>query len=272
MDCQYCNKTFASKASMLRHQKNLTYCINIQEKLKDPKAQLTCNGCQKSLSNKYTLATHKKTCKLLKIEIDDDKKTENEVLLLKEKLEQDKIIIEKLETRIRELELDIKDIALKSRGGKITNNGNTYVYQNFTPITDEKLKQDTLNFTKKHLERGGQGIAQYALKGVLKDNFTCTDVSRGHSKYMDADGDIVVDPFSHSIARRVCESLIEPSEKINDDNRSTLSYDTSESVLTKAGILNKTVNDIKNASTGIMNDLTRDFTKTICADSVRKCI
>jgi hypothetical protein len=36
-------------------------------------------------------------------------------------------------------------------------------------------------------------------------------------------------------------------------------------------MLNKAVNDIKSASTGIMNDLTREFTKTICADSVRKC-
>ena len=158
MDCQYCNKTFASKASMLRHQKNLNYCIIIQEKIKDPQLQFKCNGCEKILSNKYTLVTHKKTCKSLKIEVLEDKKVENEVLVLKEKLNEKDIIIEELKARVRELELDIKDIALKAKG-KTTHNGNTYVYQNFTPITDAKLKNDAVNFTKKHLELGGQGIA-----------------------------------------------------------------------------------------------------------------
>lgn len=263
MNCEYCKKTFATKTVLIHHQKNTRYCLKIQEA---NTLQLhICKGCNLKLSTNFRLQTHQQICKKYE--------ETNKISDFEKTIEQYKITIEKLEMRVRELELDIKDIALKAKGKTTTNNnGNTYVYQNFTPITDEKLKQDTLNFTKKHLERGGQGIAQYALKGVLKDNFTCTDVSRCHSKYMDADGDIVVDPFSHSIARRVCESLIEPSEKINDDNRSTLSYDTSESVLTKAGMLNKAVNDIKSASTGIMNDLTREFTKTICADSVRKCI
>ena len=262
MDCGFCHKQFTTKGILLRHQQTTKFCIKIQEELKDKIKLIVCNGCNKELSSKQKLQSHQQICKKYE-EI-------NKIQDLEKIIAELKTHNEKLENHVKELEDKLVQIALKSTG-KITNNANTYVYQNFTPITDEKLKQDTLNFTKKHLERGGQGIAQYALKGVLKDNFTCTDVSRGHSKYMDADGDIVVDPFSHSIARRVCESLIEPSEKINDDNKSTLSYDTSESVFQKAGMLNKAVNDIKSASTGIMNDLTREFTKTICADSVRKC-
>ena len=64
---------------------------------------------------------------------------------------------------------------------------------------------------------------------------------------------------------------LEPAEKINNENRNMLSYDTPDSVFTKAGKLNATVNDIKKASAGVENELTREFTKTICADSVRKC-
>ena len=46
----------------------------------------------------------------------------------------------------------------------------------------------------------------------------CTDISRGHSKYIDGDGDLVCDPYSHTITRRICQSLIKPSEKINTIN------------------------------------------------------
>ena len=232
-------------------------------------------SCNKELSSKQSLHLHQQKCtkytdenKIQQLEkiIDTHIITINQDKIIMEK---DKMLIEKLENRIRELELDIKDIALKAKGK--THNGNTYVYQNFTPITDEKLKQDAVNFTKKHLELGGQGIAHFVLKNTLKDNFTCTDVSRGHTKYIDEDGDLVVDPYSHSITRRVCESLVEPAEKINNDNKSTLSYDTPNSVFTKAGLLNETVNDIKKASTGVKNDLTCEFTKTLCASSVKKC-
>ena len=261
MDCEYCKKHFSTKTVLIHHQKNTRYCLKIQEA---NNVELNiCRGCNLSLSTKFRLHTHQQICKKYE---DANKMRELEKII-----EQDKILIEKLESRVRELELDIKDIALKAKGKTTTNNANTYVYQNFTPITDEKLKQDALNFTKKHLELGGQGIAHFVLKNTLKDNFTCTDVSRGHTKYIDQDGDLVVDPYSHSITRRVCESLVEPAEKINNENKSTLSYDTPNCVFTKAGILNETVNDIKKASTGVENELTREFTKTICSDGVRKC-
>ena len=242
-------------------KKQPVICLKIQETFL---ADLyICSGCNLKLSSNFRLQTHQNICK---------KYEEASRIQDFEKIIQDlKANNEKLENRVKELEDKLIQMALKSSGKTTTHNGNTYVYQNFTPITNEKLKQDALTFTKKHLELGGQGIAHFVLKNSLKDNFTCTDVSRGHTKYIDEDGDLVVDPYSHSITRRVCESLVEPAEKINNDNKSTLSYDTPNSVFTKAGMLNETVNDLKKASLGVKNDLTCEFTKTLCASSVKKC-
>jgi hypothetical protein len=266
MECEVCKKLFSTRGNLLKHQQTAKYCMKMRET--SVKLKFICN-CGKELSSKQNLHLHQQKC---------TKYTDSDKIHQLEKIietyiitvDQDKIIIEELKARVRELELDIKDIALKARG-KTTNNANTYIYQNFTPITDEKLKKNALTFTKKHLELGGQGIAHFVLKNSLKDNFTCTDVSRGHTKYIDGDGDLVTDPFSHSITRRVCESLVEPAEKINNDNKSSLTYDTPDSVFTKAGLLNETVNDIKKASIGVECELTREFAKTICANSVKKC-
>ena len=261
MDCEYCKKQFSTKAVLFNHQKTTRYCLKIQETFL---ADLyICSGCNLKLSSNFRLQTHQNICK---------KYEETSRIQDFEKIIQDlKAHNEKLENRVKELEDKLVQMALKSSGKTTTHNGNTYVYQNFTPITNEKLKQDALTFTKKHLELGGQGIAHFVLKNSLKDNFTCTDVSRGHTKYIDEDGDLVVDPYSHSITRRVCESLVDPAEKINNDNKNTLSYDTPNSVFTKAGLLNETVNDIKKASMGVKNELTYEFTKTLCASSVKKC-
>jgi hypothetical protein len=178
--------------------------------------------------------------------------------------------INELKSRIRELELDMKDIALKSKGKTTTNTGNTYVYQNFTPITDEKLKEDAINFTKEHLVLGGRGIARFALENTLKDNFVCTDIARGHVKYMDSSGDMVLDAYSHNIAKRVCSSIVEPAEKINLDIKTTLTGETPDTELIRAVLINETSKEIRHAADGLENELTREFVKTISSNSLRK--
>jgi hypothetical protein len=179
------------------------------------------------------------------------------------------MIIVKLETRVRELELDMKDVAIKSKGKISTTN--TYIQQNFTPITDEKLKQDALRLTQEHLALGRRGVANYAVNSTsLKDNIVCTDVSRGHCKYRDQDGDIIIDPYSHTIIKRVCESLKEPAEKINIGVKSQLKGDTPDAELLKAVKIHETTNDIKQVADGIDNELTREITKTISSTNIKK--
>ena len=260
MECEYCHKHFNIKGSLLRHQQQTKSCIKIQEaKLK---IKLTCTGCNDELSSKQKLFQHQQICDLY-LALDTTKQKYFEQLIENQniRIENQNIIIEELKLHIKEL------VSLKSKGGKITNTNTFNIYQNFTPITDEKLKQDSINFTKKDLELGGQGIGQYALKNTLKDNFVCTDISRFHSKYIDGDGDLVIDPYSHTITRRVCESLVEPAKRIYDEHNmpenDNFLNDDFLNVFIK-------LNDISTASKGFENDLTRDFTKTICSNNIKK--
>ena len=269
MECQFCHKQFGVKGTLIKHQQTAKFCIKIQEKLAPKKEKVfNCSGCKKELSCKQTLQIHQKKC---------EKYIENnKVMDLEKQLEMKDTIIEqanativKLETRVRELELDMKDVAIKSKG-KITTT-NTYIQQNFTPITDEKLKQDALRLTQEHLALGRRGVANYAVNSTsLKDNIVCTDASRGHYKYRDQDGDIIIDPYSHTIIKRVCESLKEPAEKINLGVKSQLKGDTPDAELLKAVKIDETSKEIRHAADGLENDLTREFTKSISSGAVKK--
>ena len=261
MNCELCGKIFSTKGNLLKHQQTAKFCLKLRENM--VVKFFICSGCEKHLSSNYRLHEHQKICK--KYEECD------KIRDLEKIIEQYKITVEDLKVRNRELEDKLIKLAMKSTGKITTNTTTNYVYQNFTPITDEKLKEATINFTKRHLELGGQGVARYALENTLKDNFVCTDITRCHSKYIDENGDLVIDPFSHTMARRVCESLIEPAEKINNDSKDTLSDRTSDNELIKAVLMNENVEDIKNASKGVDNSLTREFAKTICSSSVKKC-
>jgi hypothetical protein len=111
--CQYCGKFFYSKGTLTRHQKTIKYCMDLQlQAKKDVKKQLfKCESCGKCLSNKYNLTIHQTTCKSIKSSTEEE--TKDQVIEhLREKLTEKDTVIEKLEKRIRELELDMKDIAL----------------------------------------------------------------------------------------------------------------------------------------------------------------
>lgn len=268
MDCDFCHRKFGTKGTLLRHQQTAKFCIKIQYELKPKTNVFICNGCNKELSTKQKLQSHHRICDkyIENIRVNQLEKT---IEIKDSIINQDKATIEELKNRIRELELDIKDIALKSKG-KTTTNSNTYIYQNFTPITDEKLKENAINFTKEHLELGGRGVAKYALENVLKNNFVCTDPARGNVKYLDNSGELVIDPGATTIARRVCSSIVEPAEKINRSVKSTLSGETDDEDLIKAVLIDETVNDIREVSNGVENELSKEFTRTVSTNNVKK--
>lgn len=209
MNCEYCGKSFATKGSLARHQKTIKYCIDLQSKTKP--MEFKCEACDKYLTTKYNLTAHQKTCRKVKTENEDNNR-DLELEHTREKLTEKESIIEKLENRIRELELDMKDVAIKA---KKTTNITTNIQQNFTPITDEKLAEDATRFAKEHLLLGGQGIAYFALEGTLKNNYKVTDTSRGNTQYMNEKGEIVLDPGTTTLAKRICRSIVEPAQKIN---------------------------------------------------------
>lgn len=269
MDCQYCGKQFSTKSNLLKHQQTAKYCITLQQENKPP--DFICKGCDKALCSKFRLQTHQQKCEKYK---ESDK-----IRQLEDMLEQNKIMmatkdstIEELKDHVKELENKLYEIALKSKGKTTTNNANTYVYQNFTPITDEKLKEHAVNFTVDHLILGGQGIALYAIQGPLKDNYKVTDPARGNSEYMNGKGEIVSDPCSATLAMRVCSSIIEPAKKINNDIKSTLTGETPDVELIKSVFIDETVHNIGRAVKGVDNTITREFTKTLAKTGVKTIV
>ena len=275
MECEYCHKQFGAKCTLLRHQQTAKFCIKIQLEMKEK--SFVCDACNREMVSKQRLHTHQKICEKFLRNIDTSTEDKNKEIALK-----DNIIIfkdstiQKLEQHVKELEQHVKE--LEDKIVKIamrhthTTKTNINIQQNFTPITDEKLNQDSVKFTKEYLIQGGQGIARFSLDNSLKDNIICTDVVRGHSKYLDPNGDFVLDPYSHTIVRRVCSSIIEPTERINLDVKSTLTKETSDSALIKAVLIDETVYNIKQCANGIENELTRDFAKTISSSNVKKII
>ena len=210
MDCEYCMKKFSTKGTLERHQKTIKYCV--EQKLKAQSACFKCEACDKYLSTNHNLSIHKKTCQ--KVKNDNEKRSRDlEFEHLLEKLAEKDIVVEKLENRIRELELDMKDVALKSKGKTtITTN----IQQNFTPITDEKLAEDSKKLTLEHLVGGGEKIATIFLDGSLKNNAICTDISRKILHLKDGDGKLVKDVNACNITKRVFSSALEIARDIKN--------------------------------------------------------
>lgn len=148
MDCQFCNKHFSTKGNLLAHQRNTKYCLKLQEEIKP--REYICQGCDKKLSNNHRLKHHQTICEKYN-ETNKIRQLENTIEIQSYIIEQGKATIEKLESRIRELQLDMKDVALKAKGKTTTITNN--IQQNFTPITDEKLKAEA----KEHLLLGSVG-------------------------------------------------------------------------------------------------------------------
>ena len=265
MECQFCNKQCSTKGNLLAHQMNTKYCIKLQEENKP--REYICEGCEKKLSNNHRLQHHQTICKKYN-ETNKIRQLENTIEIQSSAIKQDKVMIEKLENHVKELENKLFEIALKAKGKTTTITNN--IQQNFTPITDEKLKAEAINFTKEHLLLGGQGIARYAIEGPLKDNYLVTDVSRGNTQYMNEDGKIVLDPCSAALTKRICQSIVEPAQKINREVKSTLSGETPDLELTRAVLIEETVSDIRQASKGVENTVTREFAKTISKSNIKE--
>ena len=61
MSCQYCKSIFSGNSALLLHQKSAKYCLKIQEETK-PKV-FKCDACEKVLTTKHRLSTHRDICK-----------------------------------------------------------------------------------------------------------------------------------------------------------------------------------------------------------------
>ena len=261
MDCEYCMKKFSSKGTLVRHQKTIKYCV--EQKLKAQSECFKCDVCHKYLSTKYNLSIHQKTCQKVKND-NENRARDLELKYLREKLAEKDIALEKLENQVNELENKLFEIALKSkRKTTITTN----IQQNFTPITDEKLAEDSKKLTLEHLVGGGEKIATIFLDGSLKNNAICTDISRKILHLKDGDGKLVKDVNACNITKRVFSSALEIARDIK--NKYGDDIDTNnDAQIEMFGKVMCVFGEMSQAITGQTNDVSNDFAKAVCVGSI----
>lgn len=100
MICEFCNNEFSNKHNLNYHQRSAKYCLILQNK--NPKRYM-CDGCNKKFTSELTLKRHKKICS----SNDLVKNLHETIKTMKIEYEQK---ISNLETQVRELRMDKKDL------------------------------------------------------------------------------------------------------------------------------------------------------------------
>lgn len=169
MECQYCNKQFSVKSSLLHHQKTAKFCIKKQGKLVNETYK--CVHCFKLLSTQSRLNTHLKICKI-KMKEEKNKEEEKIVNQLKNQKENFQVELinelknqeEKHQERMKDQEekfIKISDL-LKEREIQIQQK-NEYI-----------SKLETL------LEKANQTIAEIAMQPKTTNNSNDNRVQNNH--------------------------------------------------------------------------------------------
>jgi len=115
--CNFCEKEFSVKSTLVNHQKTAKYCLEKQGK----EADLVCNYCKKICSSNRRLTEHLESCKIyiehIKAEYKEYKelvkKKDNEICSIREKEKEYKELIREKDDEIcsiREKEKEYKEL------------------------------------------------------------------------------------------------------------------------------------------------------------------
>ena len=217
MNCTYCKKEFSSKGNLTSHQKTAKYCLNIQGK--QPNKILKCQGCKKEFLRISDLNRHNKICSSNDIvEVYKNKILflESENNILREKVDDRDMNIEKLEDKITHLEDKLENLALKamSRSSRVQDTERPKRINNLIPLTDEHIIDMCQHFDLEYIKRGLEGYVFFALEAVFKDRIYCSDFSRRKFVYKNPEGDMITDKCMVKLARKFFRAI----EKINTKN------------------------------------------------------
>ena len=198
--CEFCNKTFSMRKTLLAHVRSSKRCIEKRNSIK-----IICTWCSKNFDSNTSLIQHYKICDTNKemlyttalITIEQHKKKEEEY---KEEIKENK-------EKIKELEDKLFKIANKT---KTTINTNTTI-NNVTLTCDKPLvlsSERILNILitkceKEHILRGENGVAEIIVNYICRNELgnlciECTDVKRKSLRYIDEYGiqqSLTIDKF-----------------------------------------------------------------------------
>jgi hypothetical protein len=99
--CEFCNKNFKNKYILSNHIKTTKSCSGIKEN----KINFVCTFCQKTFTSKHKLKDHIKKCNEYIIM--------NETQIMKNKIEEQNLIIKQKDEDIADLKLKIEELHKK---------------------------------------------------------------------------------------------------------------------------------------------------------------
>ena len=177
-----------------------------------------CNYCNKEFLRKDSLIRHKNKCKHKNITDNNNNKSEDKDKIISElKIEienKDKIISElKIEIENKnKLFQSLENITIKAienSGHKtniINNKNNLSIFNNLTPLTDSFIKDQASLLKTKDIVNGAKSLALFARDHSFKDRVICTDVSRRNFIFKDENNNIIKDPKGVKITKKFIEN------------------------------------------------------------------
>lgn len=164
MNCEHCDKTFSNKYTLATHLKNSKSC--------GVESQYVCEICSKNLSSKNRLKIHTATCKA-----NTDRK------------EHTNTIVEEYKARIEFLERQLK--TKTEQLDAITEQKKLMKPLDLDP---EILKEKFFaNISDEDIKQGQKGVAKFIVSNILTDNsgdilYKCSDKHRQKFTYYDMNG------------------------------------------------------------------------------------
>jgi hypothetical protein len=205
--CIYCNKTFKTKPTLLRHQQTAKYCLNIRGE--SASVSYNCKVCKSNFTRKNIYEYHIKNCKPTKrIET-----IENKNIKLQNRVNTLEILVEKYEQQIKDLQNKLQEVAIRGVEKPTTSNQTI----NLLPLTEEHMRNCAQYLTIEHIKNGPIGYAKYALEYPFKDRILCVDHARKKIKYKNNDGDYIVDPHMVKLAPKFFKCIEEHNDQLIDE-------------------------------------------------------
>ena len=215
ISCEYCKKKFTTRPNLLRHQKTVFSCLQLQKK--DECERFLCSFCKKTYTDRSNLNQHISKCKV-KRESEIDEKIKE----LEKERDRWKTKTQKLKNQLKEKDKEIKEkdrkiTALKIKCGSSKADGKVEVYDKVCtkvldkstvthntayihpklanlpittihPLTPDYVKERVANgeYTFDHYRRGEDGIVDFINSitmcendnGEIERSYVTTDTSR----------------------------------------------------------------------------------------------
>ena len=203
MECQFCHKSFSGKPTLIKHQRTVKSCLDIQQSLgvEIKKLSYPCNQCKNEFTSNNFLYYHAKVCT----------KNNNSNIDLQTK-------VDELKKELDELKEKKMTIIQNQHNNIVTNINSNNSILNY--MTEERV----LDIFKTHFQikdlsekELGKFTVKHILSGEGKPVYKCTDLSRKKCIYIDSEGNETVDKNMKVLIELLHQAQPYVKEIVQDD-------------------------------------------------------